>query len=76
MKKVFLLAVSLLLTVTTVFAERVSQEDAALVANNFNDSIQAMPFLALRYAVSESTIACLTSIQVTGTDLSPIQPEW
>ena len=35
MRKILLLSVSLLLAVTTVFAERVSQEDAALVAKNF-----------------------------------------
>ena len=35
MRKLLLLAVSLLLTVTTIFAERVSQADAALVAKNF-----------------------------------------
>lgn len=35
MRKLLLLAVSLLLTVTTIYAERVSQEDAALVATNF-----------------------------------------
>lgn len=35
MRKFFLLTVSLLLTVTTIFAERVSQADAALVAKNF-----------------------------------------
>ncbi len=35
MRKLLLLAVSLLLTVTTIYAERVSQADAALVAKNF-----------------------------------------
>ena len=35
MRRILLLSVSLLLAVTTVFAERVSQADAALVANNF-----------------------------------------
>ena len=35
MRRILLLSVSLLLAVTTVFAERVSQEDAALVAKNF-----------------------------------------
>ena len=35
MRRIILLTVSLLLTVTTIFAERVSQADAALVAKNF-----------------------------------------
>lgn len=35
MKKRLLLAFTLLMAVTTLFAERVSEEDAALVANNF-----------------------------------------
>lgn len=35
MRRILLLSVSLLLTVTTIFAERVSQADAALVAKNF-----------------------------------------
>lgn len=35
MKKIFLLTVSLLFAFTTIYAERVSQEDAALVANHF-----------------------------------------
>ena len=35
MRKLLLLTVSLLLTVTTIYAERVSQADAALVAKNF-----------------------------------------
>lgn len=35
MKKRLLLACALLMTVTALFAERVSEEDAALVANNF-----------------------------------------
>ena len=35
MRKLLLLAVSLLLTVTTIYAERVSESDAALVAKNF-----------------------------------------
>ena len=35
MRKLLLLAVSLLLTVTTIFAERVSESDAVLVAKNF-----------------------------------------
>lgn len=41
MRKILLLSVSLLLAVTTVFAERVSQEDAALVANNFMNPTSA-----------------------------------
>ena len=39
MRKILLLSVSLLLAVTTVFAERVSQEDAALVAKNFMNPV-------------------------------------
>ena len=43
MRKLLLLTVSLLLTATTLFAERVSQEDAALVAKNFMSASTAQP---------------------------------
>lgn len=43
MRKFLLLTVSLLLTATTLFAERVSQEDAALVAKNFMSASTAQP---------------------------------
>ena len=38
MRKIFLLTVSLLFAFTTIYAERVSQKDAALVAGNFMSS--------------------------------------
>lgn len=43
MRKLLLLTVSLLLTATTLFAERVSREDAALVAKNFMSASTAQP---------------------------------
>ena len=43
MRKLLLLTVSLLLTATTLFAERVSQEDAALVAKNFMSASTTQP---------------------------------
>ena len=43
MRKFLLLTVSLLLTATTLFAARVSQEDAALVAKNFMSASTTQP---------------------------------
>ncbi len=53
MRKLLLLAVSLLLTVTTIYAERVSQEDAALVANNF-----------MRYGATQSGVRKATGAKM------------
>ncbi len=53
MRKLLLLAVSLLLTVTTIYAERVSQEDAALVATNF-----------MRYGATQSGVRKATGAKM------------
>ncbi|MBR2266060.1 MAG: hypothetical protein IJ882_05230 [Paludibacteraceae bacterium] len=53
MRKLLLLAVSLLLTVTTIYAERVSQEDAALVATNF-----------MRYGAAQSGVRKATGAKM------------